>query len=156
MLNSFYSMFKSTEDWIMKQKILYGYFLFIPALFFMNCSSVNFKEAKDASEDYIRFIQGDEWDLIWENTSLSYQESCNQTKMFRLREWINQELGTIISYEQTYFYLGSKIGFKDNSFVTSRYNINFDKGCGEIEFRLIKENEEFKILALDVIKKPDL
>ena len=139
----------------MKKISVSALLLVLQALLLTGCSEIQFSEAKTASEDYMENIRENNWDLLWAKSSYTYQKKSNIYNMFRLRDWINQELGPIESYEQTYCYQGSKLGFRDNEYVRTHYIVHSDRGKGEISITLVKENNEFKIQSLEVIKKPN-
>lgn len=101
-------------------------------------------------------LSSNDWDLIWENSSKSYKKNMDGGKMLKLRSWVNRELGVLVDYKQTQFYLGSKLGLKDSYFVTSCYLADFEKGYGEVKFNLIKEGGDYKILSIEFAKKPKL
>lgn len=138
----------------MKKLLLSAIILLIFLL--SGCNHFSAIEARRASENYLLLLSNNDWDLIWENSSVSYKKSMNDGKMLKLRHWVNRELGTLVDYKQTYFYLGSKFGLKDNYFVTSCYLADFEKGYGEIKFNLIKEEGGYKILNIEFAKKPKL
>jgi hypothetical protein len=125
-------------------------------LTFFSCtvSFPDLKKADDYSKKIIVSLQENDWDTIWDNSSLTYQKKISYERLLRLKKWVKDELGYIKRYKKTYFYSGSSFTIKGENYVKIFYEVTFSKGKGQIEMTLIQENKDFKIMTLDFVKKP--
>jgi hypothetical protein len=128
--------------------------LFFVVLLIFSCHYPDLKKAEETSNEIIKNIQKDDWNTIWEESSITYQKKITLNRFHRLKMWANNELGKVKSFKKTYSYCGSSITIPGENFVNISYEMKFAKGQGRIDITLIEENNKFRIFKLDFIKKP--
>jgi hypothetical protein len=137
-------------------KIRISLFVITPLLIVLTtCSVPNFALAKKTSLDVMNDLCMEDWECLWSRTSSKYRRDVPYERMKKLQRWVDTELGTVVSYEQTYFYAHNNYGQLGGFFIKSCYDVVFEKGKGEIEMILTKEDDQFKIVHIDFSKKPD-
>ncbi|MCG8572686.1 MAG: hypothetical protein MJB14_21350 [Spirochaetes bacterium] len=113
-------------------------------------------KALKSSEQYIELINQADWKKIWDISAETYKKNYDFTRLLRLKAWIDFEFGPFIEYKLIYFYSGSKIGFFNRGYITTRYEIMSNRGYGEIELQLVKENGEYRLTSLSIYKIPKI
>ena len=141
---------------INKEKLLYLIIAIILISQEFSCSIPNLGKSKNESEKILKYLKQNDWEAIWDKTSLEFKKKIDYDKYKRLEKWVKKELGRIKKYEEKYFYSGSRFGIEGGYFVKFNYNVEFEKGIGEIEIILIEEKKEFRVLSLEFVKKPDI
>lgn len=133
---------------------LYNKIILSLTIIFFSCNSPSLSLYKNTSKNILNELSTDDWSNIWEMTSSVFRKEIDYNRMMKLKLWVNEELGNIVDYKMTYFYSGSSFGIADGYYVKSRYDVRFEKGIGEIEMVLVKEDNALKILRIDFFKKP--
>lgn len=119
-----------------------------------SCSFPNLSSVKTLSDNVLKELSNNNWNFFWNNSSETYKKKVDRIRLNKLKKWVDLELGSIIEYENTYFYSGSSFGITGGFFIKARYQVKFDKGPGEIELTFVKEKNQFKILNVEIYKKP--
>jgi len=134
------------------KKVLFLFFTVF--LFSCTISYPDLKKAEISSKKIIESLQSNDWETIWLESSTTYKHKISSERFFRLKKWVNNELGKIKIYKRTYFYTGSSFSLTGENYVKIHYEANFTKGIGQIEMTLVQENKDFKISSFEFIKKP--
>lgn len=137
----------------MKQKIILSAFL---TLTLLSCNKLDIPDALTFSNHIVELCKNEEWEGVWETSSRTMQANLTQEKYAHMTDWFEHELGEIKSYKQTYFYTGSGFQIKGGFYIQTHYNITCEKGIAELELRIVKINDTYKVIDFDISKKPFL
>ncbi len=138
----------------MLKKLIISINFFTLFMLISSCTFPSLSSVKIFSDNVLKELSYNNWDFFWNNASESYRKKVDRIRLNKLKKWVDSELGPIKEYENTYFYSGSSFGITGGFFVKARYQVKFEKGPGEIELTFVKENNRFKILNVEIYKKP--
>jgi hypothetical protein len=121
-----------------------------------SCDYIDINRAEKLSVSIMVSIQRNNWDYIWDNSSVHFKKTYPEYRFNNLKKWVNAEFGKIKVYKKMLLYSGSGIFIPDENYVKVTYDVQYAKGIGQVEMMIIREDGKYKVLKLDFTKKPQL
>jgi hypothetical protein len=134
----------------MKLLLVFASFSFV---LFVSCGFLDIAKGEKLSVEIMSSLKKGDWDYIRDNSSKSYRKKNPENKFNDLKKWVNSEFGKIKSYKKILLYTGSDFRIHGENYVTATYLIQGNKGNGEIEIVIIREEGKYKLFRMDFSKK---
>jgi hypothetical protein len=131
-------------------------FFFIISATLISCKFPDLNKTEDLSKRILDSIQKNEWDIIKENSSVSYWKKMNGVKFDQLKKWFNEEFGKLKNYKKLLLYSGSSFTIPGENYVKISYEISGTRGFGQMYMIFVIENGKLKILKIEFTKKPNI